>query len=147
MPGFKMSTLDRQNKPTSMSIQVLSGATDPQLQAVTDAMDVVILGSPLRAVKTTPQVIDAGDATPPTNKDANRGNKWLFRFQDALTGKIYNHELGTADNNVLSTASDDFIDLTAGDGLSLKSALDVVYESPAGNSGVLLSVQQVTRTD
>ncbi|KKM81032.1 hypothetical protein LCGC14_1333880 [marine sediment metagenome] len=144
--SVSLSTIDRLTLPTSTRFGVIPAATDPQIQTLTDAMDAVILGALIKAVKTEDTVIDVGVALPPADDDANRGNKWLMRFQDAV-GNIYTHELGTADNSQLSSPTSDNIDLTAGTGLALKNAYDAIYEGKSGETGVLLSVQQVTRTD
>lgn len=147
MPDFAVSTLDRQARRTTMRLGVDSGATDPELQALVNAMDTVLIGSDCSGTKTVATVVDAGSAVLPADENANRGNKWLFRAQDSVNGKIFTHEIGCADNSVLASATDDYVDLTAGAGLALKTAWDAVYESPYGNGGVLLSVQQVNRAD
>lgn len=145
MPDFAVSTIDRQSKRTTMTMGVLDAATNPELQAVVDAVDGVILGAAASGTKVTREEIDAGSAVPPTDKAAQRENKWLLRFQDSVNGEIFTHEIGTADSDQLPTSTDDYLDLTVGVGLALKTAVDAVYESPYGNAGSLLSVQQVNR--
>lgn len=145
--AISLSTIDRLSLPTSTRIAAITAVTDPQIQTLTDAWDAVILGALLKAVKSEDSTIDAGSQTPPASALANRGDKWLVRAQDSTTGKVFTHELGTADFTQLPTPTSDFLDLTAGVGLALKNAFNAVYESPEGNTGVMLSVQQVTRTD
>lgn len=145
--AISLSTIDRLSLPTSTRNGVIAAATDPQIQTLTDAWDAIVLGSSIKAVKSEDTTVDVGSQTPPANELANRGQKWLVRAQDSTTGKIYTHELGTADYSQLPSATSDFLDLTAGVGLALKNAFDAIYESPEGNTGVMLSVQQVTRTD
>lgn len=146
MATLSFSTYDRLGKPTSMSIGADDAVSGANVQALADAIDAVIRGSAVKAVVSVDTIVDAGNATPPNDQEANRGSKWLYRVQVAAEGgKIYTHEIGTADGSQLATASDDFLDLTAGVGLALKSAFEAVYESPNGNAGVLLSVQQVNR--
>lgn len=147
MPDFAVSTIDRQSKRSTMSLGVDAGVTNVELQAIVDAVDAIILGSAASGTKTTSEVIDAGTPSPPADVDANRGNKWLLRIQDATANKIFTHEIGTADNAQLPSPGDDYLDLTAGVGLALKTAVEAGYESPYGNVGVLLSVQQVNRGD
>ena len=125
----------------------IAASTDPQIQALVDAWDAVILGAAIKGVKSEDTVIDVGSQVPPAAELANRGDKWLARAQDSTTGKILTHELGTADYLQLPSPTSDTLDLTAGVGLALKTAFDAIYESPEGNTGVLLSVQQVTRSD
>ncbi len=144
MATLTVSMIDEQANPTSTRLNVADAITDPQAQAVVDAMDDLSLGSAGRAVVTVPNVVDAGSSVIPTDPMSRVGNKWLYRLQDSTTGKIYTNEIGCANNDDLPTGND-FLDLTAGDGLALKTAIDAVWESPVGNAGVLLSVQQVNR--
>ncbi len=145
--AVSMSTIDRLGLPTSTRMNAIAAVTDPQIQALVDAWDAVILGAAIRGVKSEDDVIDVGSQVPPADELANRGDKWLARAQDSTTGKIFTHELGTADFSQLPSPTSDFLDMTAGVGLALKTAFDAAYESPEGNTGVLLSVQQVTRSD
>lgn len=144
---LSLSTIDRQEKPTSTRFAVIDAATDPQIQTLTDSMDAVILGQDLKAVKSEETTVDAGGSTVPTSEECNRGNKWLFRFQDSVTGDKFTGEIGTADNTQLPASTSDHLDLTAGVGLALKNGFDAIYQTRLGNTGVLLSAQQVTRTD
>lgn len=145
MTDLIVSTLDRQSKRTSTTMGVADAVTDPEIQAVADAIDAIILGSPCSATKVVRSIVDAGSAAPPADKAANRANKWLMRIQDSTTAQIYTHEIGTVDDSQLPTATDDYLDLTAGTGLALKTAIEAAYRSPDNNAGVLLSVQQVNR--
>jgi len=146
MGRITLTTIDRESKSTSLSIGADDAVGGVAVQALADAVDAVILGSDVQAVSTVATVVDAGSDEPPNEPFANRGNKWIFRTQVALeNGKIYTNEIGTADNAQLPSASSDFLDLTAGVGLALKTAWDAVFESDDGNPGVLLSVQQINR--
>jgi hypothetical protein len=147
MANFKLSTIDRLGKPTSTSMGVADAVTNPQIQAIVDAWDDLLLGAAARGAFSIETVVDQGSAVPPADQGSNRGEKWLYRVQDDVTGQIYTHEIGTADPAQLPSPTSDFVDLTAGNGLALKTAIEAVYESPDGNAGTLLSVQHVTRTD
>lgn len=147
MARATFSTIDRLSLRSSMNIGVDDAIADLTIQNLADAIDAVILGAAVKATVTTENEVDAGSAVPPASALANRGDKWLFRAQDSTTGKIYTHEMGVADFSQISSPTDDYLDLTAGVGAALKTAFDAAYQSPDGNAGVLLSVQQVTRTD
>lgn len=144
-------TYDRSlpTKSSSMSISVADAILDATVQALADAVDAVILGTNVKASVTVPNVVDAGTPGPSANVLADRGNKWLFRTNVPLdnqgAGVIYQNEIGTADNAQLPSSDNDFLDLTAGVGLALKTAWDAAYVSAQGNPGTLLSVQQVNR--
>jgi hypothetical protein len=144
MATLTMSSIDVEAKPTSTRLNVIDAVTDPQAQSVIDAMDDVIIGAAIRGTVTVPNVVDVGSQVPPTDLNARVGNKLLMRLQDGTTGGIYTNEMGTFDNLDLP-AGNDFLDLTAGVGLALKTAIDAVWESPLGNTGVLVSAQQVNR--
>ncbi len=144
MTVLTISMIDEQANPTSTRLRVADAITDPQAQAIADAIDALSLGSDARAVVTVPNVVDAGSAVIPTDPMSRVGNKWLYRIQDDTTGNIYVNEIGCADNDALPTGND-FLDLSAGLGQALATAIDAAWESPLGNSGSLLSVQQVNR--
>lgn len=152
MAKITISTYDRALpvKQTSMTLPAADAVGDIAVQALVDAVDAVILGTDAAGVVTVPNVVDAGVPGPASNINADRGNKWMFRTSVPLDnggdGAIYTNEIGTADNSQLPSANVDFLDLTAGVGLALKTAWDAVYESPDGNPGTLLSVQQVNRS-
>lgn len=143
---LSMSTLDRKSKKTSTRHNIADAATDPQVQSLVDAWDAIILGAAIKGTKSVPTVIDAGSQVPPADDNANATEKWMARVQDDVTGVIYRHELGTADSTHLPTPTTDLLDLTAGVGAALKTALELIYKSPDGNDGTLLSVQYVTRS-
>jgi len=142
-----MSTFDRQTKASAMALPVADAITDLQAQAIIDAFDAVILGSAIKGVVTVPNVVDAGSAVPPASELADRGNKWLMRVQDDVNGKIFTYEIGVADSTQLPGPTDDFLDITATVGLAIATDVAVAYESPYGNAGTVLSVQQVNRKD
>lgn len=147
MAKVTFSTIDRQSKPTSLTVGADDAVLDATVQALADALDAIITGADLRAVVQVPNIVDIGSATPPADKSSDRGNKWLFRTQEATTGKIFKNELGTRDATALPTATDDYVDLTAGVGLAVKTAWETLWTSDEGRAGTLLSIQQVTRSD
>lgn len=84
--------------------------------------------------------------TPATDPLAQRENKWLARYHDATNSQIFRVSFPCAD---LSKHMDnsEFVDLTAGEGLALKTAFEAVVKSPndASHAVVLDSVQFVGR--
>ena len=146
MARLTFSTVDRFSKRTSMTIGADNAVAGAAVQAVADALDAILLGSDVRAVNTQETVVDVGSAVAPASKLATRFKKWQIQIYDAIGDVTYTHEIGTADASVLATSTDDFLDLTAGVGLALKTAIEAVYESPDGNGGTVISVQEVSRT-
>lgn len=137
-----LSTIDRLTKPTSLSIGADDAVLEADVTALATALQAVIRGATLRQVISIPNVVAVGSEVPPADEEANRKNLWLFRSQDTVNGKIFTNRIGTANNTALPSPTTDFLDLTAGLGLALKTAWDDVYVSPYGNAGVLLTVQQ-----
>lgn len=85
-------------------------------------------------------------STPATSDLAQRENKWLARYHDNTTFKKFVVSFPCADLSKHMPNSE-FVDLTAGDGLALKTAFEAVVVSPddAGHSITLDSVQFVGR--
>ena len=152
MSKVTIQTYDRSLpvKETSMTFPAPDAVTGPEVQAVVDAIDAIILGTAASGTINVPTVVDAGTPGPASSQLADRGNKWMLRTSVALdkggAGMIYKNEIGTADNTQLPSSSNDFLDLTAGVGLALKTAWEAAYESPDANPGILLSCQQVNRS-
>ena len=146
MARLTFSTRDRFGERTSMTINADNAVTGPQVQAIADALDGVLLGSAVRAVNTIETVVDQGSSVAPNDVNATRFRKWQIQVQDTTTGVIYTHEIGTADASQLPSASSDFLDLSAGVGLALVTAIEAAYESPDGNAGTVVSIREVSRT-
>lgn len=147
---LNIQTYDRHNLPTRMRLPVDPAATLVNLQAVVSAIDPIILGSAASGKKTAITNVTPGSPGPAASVSANRGNKWLVKIFVAADkgglGDIYDYEIGTADDTQLPSAASDFLDLSAGVGLALKNAIEAVYLSDEGNTGVVQSVQQVNRS-
>jgi hypothetical protein len=81
-------------------------------------------------------------SAPASSNLAQRENKWLCTGEDSTTHKTFRHEIPCADLTLLD-ANSEFMDLSADEGLALKTAFDDCVISPAGNASVLISVQFV----
>lgn len=83
---------------------------------------------------------------PAASNLAQRENKWLMRYHDGTTYQKFQLSIGTADLTLLPNNSE-FLDLTAGDGLALKTAFEAVVVSPADSTHAVIldSVQFVGR--
>lgn len=77
---------------------------------------------------------------------AQRENKWLLRYHGVTLNQKFQVSIGTADLTLLSNNSE-FLDLTAAEGLALKTAFEAIVKSPNdGAEAVILdSVQFVGR--
>lgn len=83
---------------------------------------------------------------PAASKLAQRENKWLCRYIDAVTSKKYSLSIGTADLTKVG-ANSEFVDLSTGPGAAFKTAFEAFVHSPdvPGNGVTLVSVQFVGR--
>ena len=142
------SNFDGQNKKgRSGNIEMLTAAGSTEVQSLTDAIDNITVGTATQAKIVTDTTVDAGDLVgPSTDKAARRGNKWLFRYLVAGDTDIKTATIPCADNDVLPAPPNDFLDLTAGVGLALKTAFEATVGSGT-NAATLASVQQVNYAD
>lgn len=108
------------------------------------AIAAIVLGNFLKNEVT--YVVNRTGNGPSADPLAQRENKWLFRYHDPVTFQKATLSVGTADLTA-KIANSEFVDLTAGDGLALKTAFQAVVVSPydAANMAVLDSVQFVGR--
>jgi len=120
-------------------------AVQTAITAFTTALAGIIIGDPIRYV-TESSIFNTSNPSPSTNPLAQRENKYLCRYHDAINGQKFSVSIPTADLSVKMTNSE-FIDLTAGVGASLKTAFEGVVVSPNdySHATVLDSVQFVGR--
>lgn len=131
---FPVTTLTPANVAAQLT---LAGNLKTALAAIT-------LGNFLKDETTySRNLLAQGPASDPL---AQRENKWLMRYHDATTYQKFQVSIGTADLTK-KMANSEFIDLTAGEGLDLKTAFEAVVVSPADSthSVILDSVQFVGR--
>lgn len=83
--------------------------------------------------------------SPASSNLAQRENKWLVTLEDQVTHRITSNEIPCADLSLLASNSE-FLDLSAGEGLALKSAIEAVVKFPGTQNAVFVnSVQFVGR--
>jgi len=85
-------------------------------------------------------------ASPASSTLAQRENKWLMRYHGNTLNQKFQVSVGTADLTLLDSGSE-FLDLTADEGLALKTAFEAIVKSPndAAETVTLDSVQFVGR--
>lgn len=119
-------------------------ATETLTGNLATAIAAVTLGRSIRNTIVYNRAIVGNE--PAASTAAQRENKWLCRYHDVTTFQKYRVEIGTADLTKLPDHKE-FMDLTAGDGLALKTAFEAVVRSPADASHLVLldTVQFVGR--
>ncbi len=92
-----------------------------------------------------PAVDTPRETVPPASAAAQREIKWLCRLTDAIDPMgNWSFEIGGADTSLLVLNSD-IMDLTAGAGLALKTAIEANTVSRLGNAVVLAEAKLVGR--
>lgn len=156
---FTITIEDVEEKKGSTSINI-GPLTALNFTATRDALDdlhAAIAAVSLGEVRQTTlsEIIAQSDAAV-TDEWARRGNKWLVTCRDTTQffdvgntinnpgfGKLFDFTIPCADN-ALATVGDDEMDLTAGAGLALKTAVEAIVHSPTGGNEVeVIKVRQV----
>lgn len=132
----------------SLPVTALTAANYTAKKALIDAlitaMEGITIGNPAKSeVVIDRQVIST---SPAATAQAQRENKFLMRYHGNTLGQKFQASIPTADLDQLMTNSE-FVDLTAGNGLALKTAFEAIVVSPndGGEGTVLDSVQFVGR--
>lgn len=144
--GAHFSLLDYNGEPSNTRFRI-TGITAGNL--VTVGADVADLGTGIDGISLmtlAKQAIIYDDLflsrAKPASVDAQREKKWLIRYEDSTTHKIYRNEIPGADLTLLATNSD-MADLTLAAWVSFIAAFNAVVLSPDGNAVAFLDAQFV----
>lgn len=111
-----------------------------QMGELKTAIDAVILGE---GASSGWGDIDQLAVVRPTAAGCQRGIKWTVAWQDSVTGGKGNNYIPTADLALLplvgGVRSED-MDISAGVGLALKTKIEALCKSPAGNALVVYRI-------
>ncbi len=130
---------------STVRLNVDNAITDPNITTLQQAVQDVTLGNAGQVVLRTDVNKDVGPGGQPANAFAQRETKWLVKYHDATTLKNYQLEIPNADLAHLS-AGTETMDLSAGDGLTLKNQIEAFVEAPlTGNAVVVDEVVFVAR--
>lgn len=130
------------------NIGVITAVTLPglltQMGALRTAIQAVILGEPIQSRWGD---TDAITATTPVDPLCQRGIKWTVLMRDNVSGVPVINHIPTADLSLLPVVgghvSED-MDLTTTPGSALKTALEALAKSPAGNA---VTVERIYYSD
>lgn len=86
-------------------------------------------------------------SVPPTDVTAQREYKWLVSYEDTVDGRVYVFSIPCADaTQVTFVENTDYVDLTAGGGATLKSAIEAFVRTPnTDNAIAVTSIKLVGR--
>jgi len=146
MPNrVNVPVIDASDEVSTVSIIVTEPApVDGDITAFFDAIDGVSIGTLRESILTNAIQKDVGSSAIPANKFAQRELKWLCKYTDNTTLDRFRFEVPCADASLLGTSTD-FLDLSAGAGLALKTAFQAIARSKNGNAVTLNSVELVGR--
>lgn len=147
------NTVDGRGNPETTNVEfaltTLTSANVTAQEGLITDLSVAIAGITLGRIVGSSIVWLRGnfEKIPSDNPLAQRENKWLCRYHDAVTFQKMDGSIGTADLSLLADHSE-FLDLTAGEGLAFKSAFEAVVKSKydATHAVILDSVQFVGRS-
>lgn len=144
MATFNIPIVDYSNESSVVSLRVDDAETDPNLTTIFNAIDGVSIGNAGQSTLNLSTPKNTGSGVPPANAFAQRELKWLCRVVDTVNSRKYRFEIPCADASLLG-GNTDFMDLTAGAGAALKSAVEAYGLSQDGNAITLASVELVGR--
>jgi len=137
------NTVNKAGKPESSTWQIaipeLTAANvvakEGLLTTLSAAVGNVILGNLLR----TQIVLSRDDisSAPAALQSAQRENKLLIRYHGVVSNKKFNVSIPTFDLTLLPNHSE-FLDLTTGDGATLKAAFEAIAVSPDDDTELVI---------
>lgn len=78
--------------------------------------------------------------------DGDREQKWLVRYQDNSTLRVYSNEIPNADwSTVTRITGTDYVDLSVAPASDFVTAFEALVASPAGNQVTVLDIRFVGR--
>jgi len=133
---------------SAVAVTTLTAANVVAQQALLATLSGAIAGLTIGVLKTTETTFTRNllSQAPAASVLAQRENKWLVRYHGASTFQNFVVSYGTADLTLLESG-EEFLDLTADEGLAFKEAFEAVVKSPndATEAVVVDSVQFVGR--
>lgn len=149
MGNVKVKFLDYSDERSDFGIYTpdLTAANFDATIALIDALvveiEAVSLGTKIKDTRSA--TVATFPATLPVSPSAQRESKWLIKAVDNVLGGDVRATIPTADLQFL-VAGTGAMNLAAGQGLSLKNALEAVMLSKYGNAVTVNSIEHVGRT-
>lgn len=141
--GFTYKDYDGQVASTTFDIVTLTGANLDATNTLVNSLSTAILAIQTENALQSKRVIAVDNfisRAKASDKDSQASNKWVLTIEDAVTHRLATHQIPLAD--VMQIGTDvDTLDLSAGNGQALKTALEAVVKFPGtGNAVNLVSV-------
>jgi len=133
---------------TTVAITTLTAGNVVAQQALVADLNAAVAAITLGVIRTSETTFTRNlvSASPAASVLAQRENKWLFRYHGNSTFQNFTVSYGTADLTLLESG-EEYLDLTADEGLAVKTAFEAIVKSPndASETVTLDSVQFVGR--
>ena len=142
---FKYQDYSRETSSVRFDVATLTAANFDATITLINSLSTAILGVQVENALQSKIVTAQNNLisrSPATDKAAQRESKWLLTLEDNTLHSLSRHELPLADTQYV-VANSDFMDLSTSPGSALKTAVEAVVKSPAGNAVSLVSVQFV----
>lgn len=90
--------------------------------------------------------VTSTSALPSSDSNAAREDKWLVRYSDDVTGKVWRVSIPCRDDTAVTyQQNSDFVDLTAGAAATFVTQFEAFVASPDGNDVTVQSMERVGR--
>lgn len=122
-----------------MTVPVVDGISVVNAQTLIASINALSIGNFGQQVIKTEELVAAGTAEHPATPLAQKEIRYRVKFQDTETLKFYSYTVPCADLTLLPAGSE-YIDLTAGVGLALKTDFELYGRSELGNTVVLIEI-------
>jgi len=140
MSNYNVRILDNDGHWSTSAFKVDDGASDPELQAVYDAINGVSMGTNGEGYVTERIQKQVGSSSPPADADARKYSIWVVKMTDnIITDLKQSFSIACADASLAPGTN--VLDIGTGVGAALKAAVEAVALSKAGNPCTVTSIE------
>lgn len=126
-----------------LSAPVVDGLSIVNAQTLIASLNAVSIGNFGQQNIVTRELVAAGTSARPASELAQKENRFRVMYQDNVTLKKYGFTVACADLTLLPQGSE-FLDLTAGVGLAIKTDYELYGRSELGNAVTVTAIKFVT---
>jgi len=145
MADLSIQVWDNTNgeSPAVMHVPVNDAITVPNAQTLIASINALSNGGFGRQEVKVRTLVAAGTTNRPAAETDQKEIRYRVGFQDNSTLKLYSFTIPVADLSLMG-ANSEFVDLTAGPGLALKTDFELFGVSELGNPVTLYEIRFVT---
>jgi len=135
---YRQRITDNHGHVGTVGVPVADGVTSGQLDALRAAIAGINIGTQGDSYVTDRADHVSGSDAKAVDADAIKFAVYVVRVQEATYGKTIRFSIPCADNSLTGGSVD--LDLAAGAGLAMKSAVEAAFLSEYGSTGTVLSI-------